>query len=138
MATLARAKTVNRPPVHLIDHECDMLLDLALHAEAREPAITAMLLSEIDRAEIHRPETIPHDAVTLGATVDFLDQGSHKLRSVQLVMPAEADIATGRISVLTPVGAGLIGLRQGRTIDWPDRDGRNHRLRIMAVRQPAR
>jgi regulator of nucleoside diphosphate kinase len=136
MATQASAPIARRPPVHLIDHECDALLDLALGAETRHPVVAAMLLSEIDRAEIHRPDAIPPDAVTLGSEVDFLDEGTGRLRSLKLVLPAEADIAVGRISVLTPVGAGLIGLRAGQTIDWPDRDSRNHRLRILAVRQP--
>lgn len=138
MAARARAKTVNRPPVHLIDTECDLLLDLALNAQTRQPELSAMLMSEIDRAEIHTADAIPSDTVTLGAEVDFLDQGADRLRSVRLVLPADADIESGRISVMTPIGAGLIGLRQGQTIDWPDRDGRNHSLRIMAVRQPPR
>lgn len=136
MATLASARPVRRPPVHLIDHECDILIDLALNAEARHPAVASLLLAEIERAEIHDAADIPPDTVTLGAKVDFLDEGTHKLRSVELVMPADADIEAGRISVLTPVGAGLIGLREGQAIDWPDRDGRFHRLRILAVRQP--
>lgn len=138
MATVAADKTVHRPPVHLIDHECDTLLDLALNAEARHPEVAAMLMSEIDRAEIHSADNIPADAVTLDAEVEFVDEGSDKTRSIQLVLPADADIAAGRVSVLTPMGAGLIGLREGQTIDWPARDGRSHRLRILAVKQPSR
>ena len=59
-------------------------------------------------------------------------------RSVQLVLPGEADIENGRISVLTPVGAGLIGLSPGQEIEWPDIEGRSRKLRILAVRQPER
>lgn len=139
MATRAdAAKAVRRPPVHLIDRECDALVDLALGAESRQPEVAALLLSEIERAEIHSPDTIPPKAVTLGAEVAFLDEGSNTQRSVTLVLPAEADIATGRVSVLTPIGAGLIGLIEGQSIDWPDREGRNHGLRIISVRQPPR
>jgi regulator of nucleoside diphosphate kinase len=53
-----------------------------------------------------------------------------------LVYPAEADIEAGRISILTPVGAGLIGLAEGASILWPDRDGHERRLRIIAVTPP--
>src|SRR3546814_13286656 len=59
-------------------------------------------------------------------------------RTVRLVYPAEADIAEGRMSILTPVGAGLIGLSVGQSINWPDRGGIEHRLTIVAVEQPVR
>ncbi|HEU4968072.1 nucleoside diphosphate kinase regulator [Sphingomonas sp.] len=136
MKTTNVTRRVARPPVHLIDSECDRLVDLALQAEGRNPAVAAMLLGEIERAETHRAEALPPGTVTIGSEVDFLDEGTHRLRTVTLVMPGEADIEAGRVSVLTPVGAGLIGLREGQAIDWPDRDGTPHRLRILAVRRP--
>ncbi|WP_296220348.1 GreA/GreB family elongation factor, partial [uncultured Sphingomonas sp.] len=54
-------------------------------------------------------------------------------RMVELVYPGDADIAQGRVSILTPIGAGLIGMRAGRSISWPDRDGRERLLRIVSV-----
>jgi regulator of nucleoside diphosphate kinase len=54
---------------------------------------------------------------------------------VRLVLPAEADLDAGRISILTPVGAGLIGMRAGDEIDWPCPDGRPRILKIVDVRQ---
>jgi regulator of nucleoside diphosphate kinase len=136
MATTSPVRGAQRPPVHLIDRECDLLADLALQAEGRSPAVAALLLGEIERAETHSAEMLPSGTVTIGSQVDFLDEGTHRLRTVTLVMPGEADIEAGRISVLTPVGAGLIGLCEGQVIDWPDRDGTPHRLRILAVRRP--
>ena len=100
------------------------------------PVVAAMLLAEIERAEIHDAASLPADAVTLGSEVDYCDEKSGQSRTVTVVLPAEADISAGRISILTPVGAGLIGLRTGQAIDWPDLEGREHRLKILAVRQP--
>jgi regulator of nucleoside diphosphate kinase len=51
-------------------------------------------------------------------------------------MPRLANIAEGRISILTPMGAALYGLRAGQSIDWPDLDGQSRRIRIVRVRQP--
>lgn len=132
------ASTTSRPPIHLLDSDADMLGDLALQTEHRLPVVSAMLLAEIERAEIHNAQTLPSDVVTIGSHVDFLDDGSHQHRSVQVVLPADADIAAGRISILTPIGAGLIGLSAGQTIDWPDLEGRERRIKILAVRQPER
>jgi regulator of nucleoside diphosphate kinase len=53
---------------------------------------------------------------------------------VTLVFPAEADIAEGKISVLTPVGAALIGLTEGQSIMWTTRDGRDQELTILSVK----
>ncbi len=52
-----------------------------------------------------------------------------------LVFPGEADIAKGKISVLTPIGAALIGLSASQSIDWTSRDGRIHRLTVESVEQ---
>ena len=38
---------------------------------------------------------------------------------------------------LTPVGAALIGLTEGQSIDWTARDGRIHRLKVVTVEAPA-
>jgi regulator of nucleoside diphosphate kinase len=69
------------------------------------------------------------------ATVRFIDEASGKDYSYQLAYPGEADISAGRISILTPVGAGLIGLREGQSILWPDREGHERELKIVAVSQ---
>lgn len=126
-----------RPPIHLIDSEADLIGDLALRMEQRAPVVSAMLLAEIDRAEIHTAGTLPEGVVSLGSEVDYVDEATEARRTVQLVLPGEADIEAGRISVMTPVGAGLIGLSVGQSIDWPDLEGRDHRIRIVGVRRPA-
>ena len=126
-----------RPPIHLLAAESDMVASLALQAEHRFPVVAAMLLEEIERAELHERHTLPETAITIGSQVDFVDERSSQLRSVELVMPASANIAEGRISILTPMGAALYGLMAGQSIDWPDLDGHERRIRIVRVRQPA-
>jgi regulator of nucleoside diphosphate kinase len=125
-----------RPPIHLLAAESDMVATLALQAEHRQPVVAAMLLEEIERAELHEPETLPDTAVTLGSQVDFVDERTSQVRGVELVLPATANIAEGRISILTPMGAALYGLTAGQAIDWPDLDGHERRIRILRVRQP--
>jgi regulator of nucleoside diphosphate kinase len=135
MATLAAGGS--RPPLHMLAAESDMIATLALQAEHRQPLVASMLLEEIERAELHDAASLPETAVTLGAQVDFVDEKSCQLRSVQLVLPAAAKIAEGRISILTPMGAALYGLTAGQAIDWPDLDGRSRRIQILRVRQPS-
>lgn len=125
-----------RPPIHLLASESDMIASLALQVEHRSPVIAAMLLEEIERAELHDAGTLPDSAVTLNSTIDFVDEKTNQLRTAQLVLPAEADISQGRISILTPVGAALYGLAAGDSINWPDLEGNDRRIRILRVAQP--
>lgn len=127
------SKAVARPPIRMIDSEADALTSLALAAADRLPQVSELLIEEIGRATLHRAAAMPADVVTMHATVEFLDAASGKTYSYQLVFPKEADIAAGRISILTPVGAGLIGLREGQSILWPDRDGRERALTVVKV-----
>lgn len=126
-----------RPPIHVLADESDLVANLALTVEHRLPVVAAMLLEEIERAELHDLHTLPPDAVRLGCWVSFMDERSGNVRSVQLVLPVDANIAEGRISILTPVGAALYGLKTGDAIDWPDIDGNDRRITIKDVMQPA-
>ena len=128
--------TAARPPIHLIDTEAETLANLALAAGPDHEA-AAMLIAEIERAETHTADALPAGVVTMGAAAVFVDEGTGARRGITLVYPGEADIAAGRISILTLVGAGLIGLSEGQTIRWPDRSGRERLLRIESVRPRA-
>ena len=125
-----------RPTIHLLAAESDVIAGLALRAEHRQPLVAAMLLEEIERAELHDTETMPEGHVRLGSTVAFIDERTRQLREVQLVLPGEANISEGRISILTPVGAALYGLAAGHCIDWPDLSGEPRPIRIVRVDQP--
>lgn len=124
------------PQIHMIDTEAERLSELAMNIEAAMPQVSELLLRETTRARTHRAAGIPADAVTMGAEVEYRDEASGVTRTVILAWPQDADIAAGRISILTPIGAGLIGLREGQQILWPDRDGRERDLTIVRVSQP--
>jgi regulator of nucleoside diphosphate kinase len=127
---------VGRPPIHLLASESDIVAGLALRAEHQQPVVAAMLLGEIERAELHDPNTMPDGHVRLNSTVAFIDERTHQVREVKLVLPGEANIAEGRVSILTPMGAALYGLAAGHCIDWPDLSGHHRPIRIVRVEQP--
>lgn len=131
------SNAADRPPVHMIDIEAERIADLAVGIAERLPQVSALLLEETGRATVYSAIDIPPDVVVMHAIVEFSDEASGQSRIVQLVYPRDADIDAGRISILTPVGAGLIGLREGQSIFWPDRDGNERRLSIVKVSRPA-
>ena len=135
MAKEHTARGSAKPPIHLSETDYDVIADLALRMEQRTPELSKQILDEINRARIHGPGTLPANVVAIGSEVEFLDDSNGEKRRLRLVLPAEADIEAGRISVMTPVGAGLIGMSVGREISWPTPDGRPRVFRILEVNQ---
>ena len=90
------------------------------------------LQSELDRAVVVSTEAVPGNVVTMGSHVRYVDEASGLQRLVQVVYPAEANAAEGKVSVLAPVGAALLGLSAGQAIEWEFPDGRR-RLRVQEV-----
>ena len=136
MTNTGKSAAPKKPPIHLIDAEYDIIADLALGVERQSPDLSKMLLDEIERAEIHAPDALPADVVTIGSEVEVLDAHTGATRRLRLVLPSEADADAGRVSILTPIGAGLIGLKKGQSIDWPYRNGETRMLKILKVTRP--
>ena len=128
-------KKQRKPSITITRSDQERLSRLAESYLARNPQVAEELLSELDRARVVEDCQIAADVVRMGSTLRFTsDLGED--RQVTLVFPGEADIAEGKISVLTPIGAALIGLSAGQSIDWTARDGRLHRLTVESVEAP--
>lgn len=125
-----------RPPITLIDSEAEALSNLAMAWLDRSAMGASLLLEELDRAETYDRSCLPPHVATMMSHVVYVDERTGEKREVQLVYPKDADTQLHRISVLTPIGAALIGMPRGASIDWPDRAGEFRRLRIVDVRQP--
>ncbi|HEY1385645.1 MAG TPA: nucleoside diphosphate kinase regulator [Dongiaceae bacterium] len=123
------------PEIILGDSEHARLTSLATAALDKLPQAAEELLTELDRATVVTDEAVPDHVIRMGSTVEFRADGDRK--RVTLVFPVEADIAAGKVSVLTPVGASLIGLSQGESMSWSARDGTRHELTVLAVEPPA-
>lgn len=90
----------------------------------------------LDRAKLHDAADLPPDTVAINSEIDFVDERTGARRIVRLVYPADANAEAGRISIMTPIGAGL-GMRAGDSILWPDCDGHDRMLRILNVVAPS-
>lgn len=129
------SKRHRKPAITTTRSDHERLTMLAESHAARNPQVAEELLAELDRARIVDDGRIASDVVRMGSTLRFTsDLGED--RQVTLVFPGEADIAEGKVSVLTPIGAALIGLSAGQSIDWKARDGRVHRLTVESVGAP--
>jgi regulator of nucleoside diphosphate kinase len=125
--------------IYIVESELERLREVVeQHARGRDGAAAQRLAVELDRATVVDAATLPRDVVTIDSRVAFEDARSGATREVVVVHPSAADASARRISVLAPIGAALIGQRQGDAIDWPLPDGRIAEIRIVSVAQPAR
>ncbi|MFI0842403.1 nucleoside diphosphate kinase regulator [Mesorhizobium sp. IMUNJ 23232] len=122
----------NKPAIRVTRSDYESLSRLAESYSARNPDVADQLLAELDRARVVEDARIPADVVRMGSRLRFTTDAGED-RAVTLVFPGEADIAEGKVSILTPIGAALIGLSAGQSIDWTARDGRIHRLTVENV-----
>jgi regulator of nucleoside diphosphate kinase len=111
------------------------LMALAERARAQVPDLADRLIEEIERADLRPSSEMPDDVVTLGSEVTFRKEGRDQ--TVQIVAPEDADIERRRISVLTPVGAALLGLSVGQRISWEMPDKHESVLEVVGVRRPS-
>jgi regulator of nucleoside diphosphate kinase len=124
------------PAIIVSAAEQERLVALAMAVSGRMPDIAEDLLGEMDRATVVAADSVPANVVRMGSTVRFRTDDGRE-RRVTLVYSGEADIAEGRISILTPVGTALIGLAEGQSIVWQTTDGRERELTVLEVGKDA-
>lgn len=90
------------------------------------------LREELARAVVLDAEAVPATAVGLNSRVAVLDLDSQEAEEYVLVMPAASNPDEQRISVLVPLGAALLGYREGDELEWPTPGGMR-RLKVLNV-----
>jgi regulator of nucleoside diphosphate kinase len=131
MRDVVRTRSV--PQIIVSNADYERLTDLATASLERLPEVANELLSEMDRAKVVQDGSVPDNVVRMGSTVTFKSDDGNT-RTFKLVYPAEESLDEHRISVMTPVGAALIGLAEGQSISWTARDGKHHRLTVTKVK----
>lgn len=94
------------------------------------------LSDELDRAIVVPSEKMPPDIVSLNSRVTYIDESNGVSRNIELVLPEEANMEQGKVSVLAPVGTALLGLKAGQSIEWPFPNGMPRRLRVISAISP--
>jgi len=101
----------------------------------RQPPAGAVLADELVRASVVPAADVPPSVVTMGSTVEFRDDVNGRASRVTLVYPGEEDTDIELVSVLTPIGAALIGLSEGESIRWRSALGDRRDLTVLRVEQ---
>jgi regulator of nucleoside diphosphate kinase len=124
--------TLNRePPITVVKDDLEKLSKLVVLGNLSPTA--EYLAYELDRAHVVDRPSPAHSVVRLGSRVLFRDPTKRDPSEVTLVMPHEADIGKGYISVMTPVGVALLGLAKGQAITFTLPNGESRTLAVLDV-----
>lgn len=124
------------PQIILTTPDSERLRRLADAAAGKFPQAAEFLAREVDRAELSDDTATVQSLVTMGSEVVYRDDETGKTRKVILVYPDEADLDAGKISVLTPIGAALIGLSVNQSIEFETPTGATRSVTVESVRKP--
>jgi len=98
----------------------DLSENAEYHAAKEEQALLGARIRDFEdkiaRAHIIDNQDIDNSKAYLGAQVTVLNKKTNREITYHLVSPVETDLATGRISVQSPVGKALLGHSVGDTV----------------------
>jgi transcription elongation factor GreA len=122
---LKHRQQVERPRIIQAIAEARALGDLSENAEYHA-AKEAQSLNEgrvleleslISRAEIIDVTKLSGSRIMFGATVKLVDEDTEEEKTYQIVGEPEADVRSGRVSVLSPIARALMGKTVGDTVE---------------------
>ncbi|KMN49244.1 elongation factor GreAB [Chromobacterium violaceum] len=122
------------PAITVSSLDYDRLAALLENCEHDHP-VAGRLEAELERADVVDPQAMPSNVVTMNSSVRIrLGDGQEK--QLTLVYPRDADSEQRRISVLAPIGAALLGLSTGQSMQWPTPSGHTELTVLEITYQP--
>lgn len=123
------------PPITLATHDYNRLLSAATLNSHRRGSGRKFLMSELRRASLCHPDTLPEDVVSTNAKVTYRLNGRGRPMAHVLVYPEDLIWPGAELSVTTPLGIALLGLRVGDRMPFrTSPDGPWHEVVVEDVR----
>ena len=86
----------------------------------------------LEHARVIDPDNLPKDRVSLLSRVEFTNLSTNARMRFEIVSPHEMDLAAGKISLKSPIGAALMGKKVGEIAEAQVPAG-TLRLRIESI-----
>jgi transcription elongation factor GreA len=109
--------------------------DAAKEAQGHCEARIAELEGKLSNVRIIEDLNIPSDKVYIGAIVTLQDLDSGETLKYTMVSPEEADYESNKLSIMSPVGKGLLGKSEGQDVDVQVPAG-TLRYKVLKIERP--
>ena len=130
--TTLNTPTLIQPEIYVTEADFETLSNLAEAIADRTPG-GRVLTGELARAVIAEPGETRRPFARIDSNLTYEDLSNGQIRQVRLTLPRDASIDDNRISVVTPVGAALIGMTADESFRWTDTEGRPRGVRMLAL-----
>ena len=87
----------------------------------------------LDECAIVASRQVSPDVVTMYSQIEIVDPVTATRQRLTLCYPHDAEPAAGFVSVLSPIGAALLGLQVGEQARWRTPDGRDASGEVAAI-----
>ena len=104
--------------------------------DERDLAYLDGLAARLDQAQAIAAREVPPSVVTMNSRVRLHDPATGMRVEYTLVFPDAADASQERLSVLAPLGAALLGAREGDRVRWETPAGEREIVLEAIVYQP--
>lgn len=119
-------KTQNQPnplqsiPIQITEKDKARLEDMigALMRGGKQRDDFSSLIAELDRATVVKASSISRNVVTMNSRVSIIDSDTSERMQFTLVFPEDADAENDKISILSPIGSGMLGYKVGDEVEW--------------------
>jgi regulator of nucleoside diphosphate kinase len=125
------------PDIVISVSERDRLQRLACDAASEGYPVAAFLAAELARAATAPSGDDMAAIVTMGSWVKYRIDWGFPAEVKRLVYPEDYRSRRKEVSVLSPVGAALLGLRAGSRMPFQGADGRAHLVSVECVDRTA-
>lgn len=99
----------------------------------RSPAPLRAIEDVLDASALVPSREVAPDVVTMYSQVQLQDIQTRQRNTLTLCYPADAEPAAGFVSVLSPVGSAVLGLRVGNVARWSTPAGDDKAAEILAI-----
>lgn len=107
--------------------------DDAKNEQAQLEAQIVQLEERLRRSKVVEDGGQGTSSVQFGSIVHIKDQGSGDSRKLQIVGSTEADLAAGKLSSESPIGAALIGAKVNEIVTVPSPRGPEKQFKITKI-----
>ncbi|MEJ8859539.1 GreA/GreB family elongation factor [Variovorax robiniae] len=108
-------------------------LDFARLTKLSSRQVPPTLADLLASAEVTKSRAIDTDVVTMYSRVEMVDVRTRRRQVLTICYPQDAAPAAGCISVLSPAGVGILGLRTGDIARWLTPAGEQCAAEIAAI-----
>lgn len=123
---------MDKPQIIISAQDLHRLETMLEHQTKLTPTMM-QLEDELARADVIAPQDMPSHVVTMNAKVLLTIAPSKQPTEITLVYPHDFKGDKGQVNVIAPIGAAILGLAEGQTIEWPQPDGQLMKVHIEKV-----